>query len=62
MGLKVLSSLLLDHKGVVTILITMDAAHDPSIPFSFSHDQQGFRLLALPPELLESVSSEDPPL
>lgn len=35
---------------------------DPSdIPFSASHNQQAFKLLELPPELLALLESADPP-
>jgi hypothetical protein len=33
----------------------------PAIPFTHTHPQQSFRLLELPPELLELLSSDSPP-
>jgi sister chromatid cohesion protein DCC1 len=33
----------------------------PAIPFTHTHPQQSFRLLELPPELLELLSSDNPP-
>jgi hypothetical protein len=33
----------------------------PNIRFTFTHPQQNFRLLELPPALLELLSSPDPP-
>lgn len=33
-----------------------------SISLSFCHDQQNFRLLELPPELLDLLESEIPPV
>lgn len=37
---------------------TQDAAE---IPFSAAHQQRAFKLLELPPELLELLEAENPP-
>ncbi|KZF19356.1 sister chromatid cohesion protein-like protein Dcc1 [Xylona heveae TC161] len=40
----------------------MEAPDHPAIPFAFCHDQKNFRLLELPPDLLNVVTSADPPV
>ncbi|KAF4632104.1 hypothetical protein G7Y89_g6021 [Cudoniella acicularis] len=39
----------------------MSTQYDNDIPFSASHNQQAFKLLELPPELLALLESENPP-
>lgn len=39
----------------------MSTQGDSSIPFEISKEQQNFRLLELPPSLLASLASKDPP-
>jgi hypothetical protein len=39
----------------------MSSQDTTGIPFSASHQQQAFRLLELPPELLQLIESENPP-
>ncbi|KAI9842191.1 MAG: hypothetical protein M1837_007404 [Sclerophora amabilis] len=40
----------------------MATQDDSGISFKHAHDQQGFRLLELPPALLETITSENPPV
>jgi hypothetical protein len=40
------------------VMSTQDA---PGIAFSASHQKQAFRLLELPPELLQLLESDNPP-
>ncbi|OCL14124.1 hypothetical protein AOQ84DRAFT_371572 [Glonium stellatum] len=40
----------------------MAAQDEGAIPFSIAHDQQQFRLLELPPALLDLIASPDPPV
>jgi hypothetical protein len=49
------------HPFTDTLMQTMASQHDSGIPFGFSHDQQAFRLLELPPALLAALESPNPP-
>jgi hypothetical protein len=42
--------------------LAMATQNDRGAPFFFNHMQQSFRLLELPPELLQLVSSDRPPV
>lgn len=35
--------------------------HDAGVPFAIAHDMQHFRLLELPPEIVELVDAPGPP-
>jgi sister chromatid cohesion protein DCC1 len=39
----------------------MPSQYSLDIPFCASHDQQAFKLIELPPELLALLESENPP-
>lgn len=39
----------------------MASQYTTDIPFTSSHDQQAFKLLELPPELLAPMESDNPP-
>jgi len=47
-----------DHQQ---LLITMATQNAPSILFTNTQPQQGFRLLEIPPELEELLTSKDAP-
>jgi hypothetical protein len=47
--------------GIYIGIANMPTQYDVDIPFSTSHNQQAFKLLELPPELLALLESENAP-
>ena len=45
-----------------SILLDMATQNEGGIPFSISQEQQQFRLLELPPALLDLIASPNPPV
>lgn len=47
--------------GIYFGIANMSTQYDVDIPFSASHNQQAFKLLELPPELLALLESDNAP-